>query len=493
MILPHCTWDKFGELLADSGARSLGLFDELMSFFSTMNMYSSHKLQISDTREYQDFLQLFTGKAKTRATVTGNANFKMDRTSFSFLGFTQPYTALPVIQDTSNNAKGFTSRILWYFPQPVFAKFEDTLLTSDEKDVVDAFKEQFVEFLADLYINGESTFEIEEQSTSKMKTVTVTRNVYTLAKEAIAEFKTIHDEWELDVCERNPYDALIGGLYSRGKSHVLRLSVPIQLLLSAFSNFTQMESDTSQPGSQVNPDAVADESQHSHEHKDTDEHDSDDDTTDDENEERSQLSSQPSLQISPRAIAIAHSLVKTSLSQICTLNDKRHLLQQAQQEDSNDLPEIILNSPPDGMNKVFCAILSSPGEIVSFSILLNKGLFRRHTVNTYTGKRLMVRAADEMSLLQLGQVVTFTIPGNNSKVYFFCKQHPPSDTAEKLTLAKNLANIGMSLPKYIEAFETQDVESDRHKEEYTNRRNSTPQSSSTQRKRQRMELDKELQ
>ena len=68
MILPHCTWDKFGELLGDSRARSLGLFDELMSLFSTMNMYSSHKLQISDTREYQDFLQLFTGKAKTRAT-----------------------------------------------------------------------------------------------------------------------------------------------------------------------------------------------------------------------------------------------------------------------------------------------------------------------------------------------------------------------------------------------------------------------------------------
>ena len=99
-----------------------------------------------------------------------------------------------------------------------------------------------------------------------------------------------------------------------------------------------------------------------------------------------------------------------------TLNDKTHLLQQPQQEDSNDLPENILNSPPDGMNKVFCAILSSPGEIVSFSILLHKGLFRRHTVNTYTGKKLMVRAADEMSLLHLGQVVTFTIPGNNSKV-----------------------------------------------------------------------------
>lgn len=79
MTLRHCTWDKFGELLAESGGRSLGLFDELMSFFSTMNMYSSHKMQVSDTREYQDFLQLFTRKAKTRETgnkVKINVNFK---------------------------------------------------------------------------------------------------------------------------------------------------------------------------------------------------------------------------------------------------------------------------------------------------------------------------------------------------------------------------------------------------------------------------------
>lgn len=68
MVLLHCTWNKFGEILADGGGRSLGLFDELMSFFSTMNMYSSNKMQVSDTHEYQDFLQLFTGKAKTRET-----------------------------------------------------------------------------------------------------------------------------------------------------------------------------------------------------------------------------------------------------------------------------------------------------------------------------------------------------------------------------------------------------------------------------------------
>jgi hypothetical protein len=68
MILPHCTWEKFGEILAINGGRIYGLFDELISFFSTMNMYSSAKGQVQDNREYQDFLKMFTGKAKTRET-----------------------------------------------------------------------------------------------------------------------------------------------------------------------------------------------------------------------------------------------------------------------------------------------------------------------------------------------------------------------------------------------------------------------------------------
>lgn len=51
VFLPHCTWDKFGEILANSGGRCMGLFDEMLSFFSTMNMYSSVKMQVSDTRE----------------------------------------------------------------------------------------------------------------------------------------------------------------------------------------------------------------------------------------------------------------------------------------------------------------------------------------------------------------------------------------------------------------------------------------------------------
>lgn len=58
------------------------------------------------------------------------------------MGFTQPHAALPVIQDTSNNAKGFTSRILWYFPQPVFAKFEDTILTKEDHDLAQELREK---------------------------------------------------------------------------------------------------------------------------------------------------------------------------------------------------------------------------------------------------------------------------------------------------------------------------------------------------------------
>ena len=46
MFLPHCTWDKFGNILANSGGRSVGLYDEIVSFFSAMNMYSSAKLQV---------------------------------------------------------------------------------------------------------------------------------------------------------------------------------------------------------------------------------------------------------------------------------------------------------------------------------------------------------------------------------------------------------------------------------------------------------------
>jgi hypothetical protein len=81
IFLPHCTWDKFGDILANSGGRCVGLFDELVSFFATMNMYSSTKMQLSDTKEYQDFLQMYTGKTKTRETGIGYIKVKQHEVS----------------------------------------------------------------------------------------------------------------------------------------------------------------------------------------------------------------------------------------------------------------------------------------------------------------------------------------------------------------------------------------------------------------------------
>ena len=58
------------------------------------------------------------------------------------VGFTQPQAALPIIEDAQNNAKGFTSRILWLFPEPVFCKMSDSTLTPQESAEVRQFKEE---------------------------------------------------------------------------------------------------------------------------------------------------------------------------------------------------------------------------------------------------------------------------------------------------------------------------------------------------------------
>ena len=74
------------------------------------------------------------------------------------------------------------------------------------------------------------------------------------------------------------------------------------------------------------------------------------------------------------------------------------------------------------MKKIFHQILSSPGEIVSFSELNKRGLFKK-TIEQLHGKRLMEHVADEMDELQLGQVHRFTVVGNSCQVKYsplFC-------------------------------------------------------------------------
>ncbi len=83
--------------------------------------------------------------------VTGNANFNMAQTSFTLLGFMQLHTAMPIIEDTQNNAKGFTSRFLWFFPEPVFCQVRDTVLTDEETSKVVAFKKEIGRYHTTFY------------------------------------------------------------------------------------------------------------------------------------------------------------------------------------------------------------------------------------------------------------------------------------------------------------------------------------------------------
>ena len=66
----------------------------------------------------------------------------MTQTSFTLVGFTQPQTALPIIEDIQNNAKGFTSRVLWLFPEPVYCRMQDSLLTPQESERLKGFQDQ---------------------------------------------------------------------------------------------------------------------------------------------------------------------------------------------------------------------------------------------------------------------------------------------------------------------------------------------------------------
>ena len=67
-----------------------------------------------------------------------------------------------------------------------------------------------VDYLATLYIEGEHTYTIEDSE--KVISVLVDRKKYTLSAEAMEMFENIHDEWELNICEKCPHDLLIGGM-----------------------------------------------------------------------------------------------------------------------------------------------------------------------------------------------------------------------------------------------------------------------------------------
>ncbi len=71
--------------------------------------------------------------------------------------------------------------------------------------------------------------------------------------------------------------------------------------------------------------------------------------------------------------------------------------------------------PISKRNELIKEILLTPGRVISFTILNYKGTFRKNGYEL-KGKLLMQYIIDNMRNLPLGQLQTFTVPSNKSKV-----------------------------------------------------------------------------
>ena len=65
-LLGDATCEKMGDLMAANGGHLLGLYDELSTFLSQLNLYRGKGLTLS--HELALFLQLYNGHSWTRAT-----------------------------------------------------------------------------------------------------------------------------------------------------------------------------------------------------------------------------------------------------------------------------------------------------------------------------------------------------------------------------------------------------------------------------------------
>lgn len=99
---------------------------------------NSYTLQPQEYRKnnfltYKNKIFQLTKQIFISFTVSGNANFKMQRTCLTLCGMTQPTTAAPLIVDKNNVDKGLASRFLWIFPKPVFKKFASLEVSANEE------------------------------------------------------------------------------------------------------------------------------------------------------------------------------------------------------------------------------------------------------------------------------------------------------------------------------------------------------------------------
>ena len=92
-----------------------------------------------------------------------------------------------------------------------------------------------------------------------------------------------------------------------------------------------------------------------------------------------------------------------------TLNDKMHVLNAVDpnEETSSTATPTEMPSTDSGVRNVITAILSSPGPIVSFSLLVKKNVFRKHVCKPQTGKELLLQTVDQLSMLHFGTIESF--------------------------------------------------------------------------------------
>ena len=121
-LLGDATCEKMGDLMASNGGRLLGLYDELSSFLSQLNLYRGKGVALShELALYKTSLCVYD---RLTITVTGEANFSMDSTCLTVGGFSQPSVARAIIEQSGSAEIGLSQRILWMFPQPAYSKFK---------------------------------------------------------------------------------------------------------------------------------------------------------------------------------------------------------------------------------------------------------------------------------------------------------------------------------------------------------------------------------
>ena len=102
------------------------------------------------------------------------------------------------------------------------------------------------------------------------------------------------------------------------------------------------------------------------------------------------------------------------------MNGKKHILDADPEED--ELTQCTLPTPvkttTDYLQKFYKTILLTPGPVVSLSVLISKGKFRRVHVDNETGVNAAKKLMQHISREGLGQLIHYR-GANNTSVCFF--------------------------------------------------------------------------